>query len=38
MREDEQRCLDAGCTAYLRKPIRKEDLLEAIRRYTAIED
>ncbi|MDM8551902.1 PAS domain S-box protein [Desulfobacterales bacterium HSG2] len=28
--EDRQKCLDAGCTSYLTKPLRKADLLEGI--------
>ncbi len=31
MPEEKQRCLDAGCTAYLAKPIRKSELLEELR-------
>jgi PAS domain S-box-containing protein len=33
--EDTKKCLDAGCTAYLNKPIKKQKLLETIARYTA---
>ncbi|HRZ87016.1 MAG TPA: PAS domain S-box protein [bacterium] len=33
--EDAQKCLDAGCTSYLNKPIKKEKLLEAIAKATA---
>jgi len=32
--EDAQKCLDAGCTSYLNKPIKKQKLLETIARYT----
>lgn len=32
---DAQRTLDAGCTAYLAKPVLREDLLAAIQTYTA---
>ena len=35
MTEDRQRCLDAGCTEYLAKPIRKGPFLELIARYAA---
>jgi len=31
--EDKQKCLDAGCTDYLSKPIKKEDLLRKISEY-----
>jgi signal transduction histidine kinase/DNA-binding response OmpR family regulator len=34
--EDRQRCLDAGCTEYLAKPIRKGPFLELIARYAAL--
>lgn len=30
LREDRQKCLDAGCTDYLSKPIKKRDLLRKI--------
>ena len=30
MKEDEKRCLSAGCSAYLAKPVRKKDLLAMI--------
>jgi len=32
MKEDEQRCLAAGCTAYLSKPVKKAVLLETLSR------
>jgi signal transduction histidine kinase/response regulator RpfG family c-di-GMP phosphodiesterase len=32
--EDEQRCFEAGCTAYLSKPVKKQTFLEAIVAYT----
>jgi signal transduction histidine kinase/CheY-like chemotaxis protein len=32
-KEDEQKSLEAGCTAYLTKPIKKEKVLEAILEY-----
>ncbi len=35
MKEDEGKCLDAGCTAYLSKPVRKALLLETIRIQTS---
>ncbi len=38
MTEDEQKCLDAGCTAYLAKPVRKNQLLEAIKALTVAEE
>jgi PAS domain S-box-containing protein len=38
MKEDEQKCLDAGCTAYLAKPVRKNELMEAIQRFTEMEE
>ena len=34
LKEDSQKCVDAGCTAYLTKPIRKRDLLEIIANHT----
>ena len=34
--EDEQKCLDAGCTAYLTKPVKKRTLLGAIREHAAV--
>lgn len=30
LKEDEQKCLDAGCTSYLSKPIKKKHLLKTI--------
>ena len=35
-KEDEQRSLDAGCTAHLTKPIKKATLLETISQYTRV--
>ncbi|MBN2125637.1 MAG: response regulator, partial [Deltaproteobacteria bacterium] len=35
LREDAQKCLDAGCSAYVSKPVRKTKLLETIIEYTA---
>ncbi len=35
-REDEQKSLDAGCTAHLTKPIKKVMLLETISRYKGV--
>jgi CheY-like chemotaxis protein len=34
LKKDEQKCLDAGCTAYVPKPVKKRTLLEAIREHT----
>lgn len=34
LKEDEQKSLDAGCTAHLTKPIKKSPLLNAIMEYT----
>jgi len=34
-KEDEQKSLDAGCTAHLTKPIKKAKLMETIYKYTA---
>jgi len=34
LKEDEQKSLDAGCTAHLTKPIKKSPLLDAILEYT----
>ena len=34
--EDRQKCLDAGCTDYLSKPLKKADLLRKIREYSGI--
>ncbi|MCH8194089.1 MAG: response regulator, partial [Planctomycetes bacterium] len=33
MKGDEQKCLDAGCDAYLAKPVESEKLLDMLRRY-----
>ncbi len=35
LKEDIQKCLDAGCDGHLTKPIRKPILLEAIRKFAA---
>ncbi len=35
LREDRQKCLDAGCTDYLAKPLKKADLLKKIQEYSA---
>ncbi|HEX3037319.1 MAG TPA: response regulator [Thermodesulfobacteriota bacterium] len=34
LKEDEQKSLDAGCTAHITKPIKKAMLIETIREYT----
>ncbi len=33
--EDRQRCLDAGCSEYLAKPVSRRDLLQVLSRYVA---
>jgi signal transduction histidine kinase len=35
MAEDRQKCLDAGCSDYLRKPVRRQDLLGVIATHLA---
>jgi len=35
MAHDRQKCLDAGCDDYVGKPIRRQELLDAIARHTA---
>ena len=32
--EDKQKCLDAGCTDYLPKPLKKKDLLDKVQEYS----
>ena len=36
LNEDEQKCLDAGCTSYLTKPIKRATLLEEVRRHSKV--
>jgi len=36
LKEDQQRSLDAGCTAHLTKPIHKEKLLEVVGEYAGV--
>jgi len=36
LKEDRQRCLDAGCTDHLTKPIHKNKLLEIVGEYAAV--
>jgi CheY-like chemotaxis protein len=33
LKEDMDKCLDAGCTAYLTKPIKKQTLFDEINRH-----
>jgi CheY-like chemotaxis protein/HPt (histidine-containing phosphotransfer) domain-containing protein len=33
MREDRDKCIKAGCTDYLSKPVNRNDLIETVRRY-----
>ena len=35
MREDRERCLEAGCTSYLSKPVSTKALLEEVARFVA---
>ena len=35
LESEQQRALDAGCTAYIRKPVRLATLVEAVAKYTA---
>jgi CheY-like chemotaxis protein len=35
MKEDRQKCLDAGCNEYLAKPLDHKRLLETVARYSA---
>jgi PAS domain S-box-containing protein len=37
LQEEQERSIQAGCSAHLSKPIRQQTLLEAIRKYTTIE-
>ena len=37
LKGDRETCLEAGCTAYLTKPIKQDVLLNAIREYTAVQ-
>jgi CheY-like chemotaxis protein len=37
LQEEQERSMQAGCSAHLTKPIRQQTLLAAIRKYTAIE-
>ncbi len=36
LKEDRQRCLDAGCSDHLTKPIHKDKLLEVVGEYSAV--
>ncbi len=38
MLQDERKCIDAGCDAYLTKPIDRRKLLETVQRYSAVRD
>jgi len=36
MREDRQRCLDAGCDEYLSKPFAMDELLDCLRKFLSV--